>query len=239
VRHSFTFVPERFPRARLDSFPTPDSLPTRSMKTALLRSTVALLLGTLCASVCSLAPVTLAGQEAAAPGALVQEAREPVEPVVVFLVRHAEKGDDDARDPGLSEAGSARAAELAHMLGSAGVTHLFATEYRRTQATLAPLAEASGVEVEVVGARNADALVARILELEHGSVVVVAGHSNTTPGLTAALSRAIRTAGGRDLAETLAEDEYDVLFEVVLPAPSERMRESATQPKLLELRYGE
>ncbi|QDU83488.1 Histidine phosphatase superfamily (branch 1) [Planctomycetes bacterium Pla163] len=209
------------------------------MNLALNRSTLALLIGTLCASVCSVAHVAPLGQEPTAPGAVAQEARESVEPVVVFLVRHAEKGDDDARDPGLSEAGSARAAELAGMLAGAGVTHLFASEYRRTQATLAPLAEVSGVEVEVVGARNAEALVARILELEQGSVAVVAGHSNTTPGLAAALSRASRTAGGRVLTDTLPEDEYGVLFEVVLPAPSERRRESATQPKLLELRYGE
>lgn len=199
----------------------------------------ALVLVTVLSAFASSMLFSAAPQEATPEPAAAQEAREAQEPVVIFLVRHAEKGDDDRRDPGLSDEGRARANELTHLLGGAGVTHLFASEYRRTQATLAPLAEASGVAVEVVGARDADALVERILGLEHGSVVVVAGHSNTTPGLTAALSRTGRTANGRALSETLGEEEYDVLFQVILPPPVERRRESATLPKLLELRYGD
>jgi len=185
-----------------------------------------------CLAALALLPV----QDTAPPsGALALEA---VEPVVVFLVRHAEKGADDPRDPGLTDAGRARAAELARVLGDAGVTHLFATEYRRTQETLLPLAEAVGVEVEVVGARAFDAQMERLLALEPGSIAVVAGHSNTVPALTRQLSRAERTAAGRDLAEHLEEDEYDALFQVVLPPPGRRTGEAAALPKLLELRYG-
>src|SRR5690348_2764504 len=63
----------------------------------------------------------------------------------VILVRHGEKATDDPRDPSLSPAGEARARALAAMLAKAGVTHLFATQYRRTQATISPLASATGL----------------------------------------------------------------------------------------------
>lgn len=186
-----------------------------------------------------LAPLGLAPveQDAAAPAQ--DMAQRAAEPVVVFCVRHAEKGDDDARDPGLSAAGDARARELARVLAGAGVTHLFASEYRRTQRTLLPLGEAVGAEVEVVGARDAGALAERILALEPGSVAVVAGHSNTTPTIVKMLARAEVTPSGRDLTATLGEDEYGLLFEVVLPPPGQRTGEGATLPKLLELRYGD
>lgn len=177
-----------------------------------------------------------ATQDAAAAGAQ-DMARQAAEPVVVFLVRHAEKGDDDARDPSLSAAGRARARGLATTLAGAGVTHLFASEYRRTRATLAPLAEHTGVEVQVVGARDAGALAERVLALEAGSVAVVAGHSNTTPQLTELLARTATSPTGRDLESDLSEDEYGVLFQVVIPPPGRRTGEAALLPKLLELHH--
>ncbi|MEK7379549.1 MAG: hypothetical protein AAB075_00895, partial [Gemmatimonadota bacterium] len=47
-------------------------------------------------------------------------------PVVVYLVRHAEKVDD-SRDPLLSPAGTVRAQLLAGMLTDAGITHVWST----------------------------------------------------------------------------------------------------------------
>ncbi|HEV8111716.1 MAG TPA: histidine phosphatase family protein, partial [Planctomycetota bacterium] len=60
----------------------------------------------------------------------------PPRPTTIVLVRHAEKdAAGDARDPGLSTEGKARAERLARMFAAAGVTHLFATEFHRTQDT--------------------------------------------------------------------------------------------------------
>ncbi|MFY0534577.1 histidine phosphatase family protein [Nannocystis pusilla] len=67
-------------------------------------------------------------------------------------MRHGEKAADDPSDPSLSPAGEARAKALAELLGHAGVTHLFASEYRRTQATLRPLADAAGLQITVLPA---------------------------------------------------------------------------------------
>jgi phosphohistidine phosphatase SixA len=147
----------------------------------------------------------------------------PAAPVTVIFVRHGEKAQDDPRDPSLSPAGAQRAADLAALLRVAGVTHLFASEYRRTQATLRPLAAASGREVAVHPAADADALLAALRGLPPGAVAVVAGHSNTLPKLVAAL--------GADPRGEIPDDVDDRLLIVTVPPPPAR-------PRTLELRYG-
>jgi len=145
-------------------------------------------------------------------------------PKTVVLVRHAEKGTDDPRDPNLTEAGVVRAEALARTLQGAGVTHLFASEYRRTQETLAPLALLAGVQVRIVPARDPRAVASAVRELPRGSVVVVAGHSNTVPALVADL-------GGGEPRE-LAESDYDRLYVVTMWGDERKS-------SVLELRYGD
>jgi broad specificity phosphatase PhoE len=122
-----------------------------------------------------------------------------------------------ASDPDLSEAGRARAAALASMLRSAGVTSIFTTEFKRTQQTAAPLAAALGVQPTVVGSRDT----ARLLEMvrKAGGTVLVVGHSNTVPEIVKALGVATPV--------TVADDEFDNLFVVVAGA----------RPTLVRLRY--
>jgi phosphohistidine phosphatase SixA len=125
--------------------------------------------------------------------------------VTVYLVRHAEKTAEVA-DPPLTAAGAARARALADLLAEARVDAVVATEFQRTQQTVAPLAERLGLQVEVVDAAAADALVARLLASPPGSGVVVAGHSNTVPQLIAAL--------GVEEAVEIPDDRYGDLFVV-------------------------
>lgn len=136
---------------------------------------------------------------------------------IVFLVRHAERADMAApgqaamqaqADPLLSAAGEARAARLAAMLGDAGISAVFATEYRRTRDTAQPLAGRLGLTVETVAARDTEALVGRLRSDYADRIVLLVGHSNTVPAV-------IRALGGPEL--TIADDEYDNLF-VVVPA---------------------
>jgi broad specificity phosphatase PhoE len=142
---------------------------------------------------------------------------------MVIVVRHAERADGGAgapttmagsSDPELSEAGKARAAKLAAMLGDAGVTAIYTTEYRRTKDTAAPLAAKIGVAAEVVMARDADALAAKIKAHKSGAILVV-GHSNTVPAI-------IKAIGGS--AVTVADDEYDSLFFVAANGTTTRIR---------------
>jgi len=164
--------------------------------------------------------------------AQVQDA--PKQPVVVFLVRHAEAQPSTSteRDPALTAEGRVRAAALARLLGEAGVTHLFASELQRTQATLAPLAEALDLDVVVVPARDSAEQLAALRALPAGSVAVVAGHSNTVPGLARGLGQEMR-----DLVEqpgqgaVLPHEAYDRIAQVILPTEGGAAR-------TIELRYG-
>ena len=166
-------------------------------------------------------------------------AAEPVPPaagVNVFLLRHAEKDSNNARDPDLSAAGRARAAELARVLGSSQVTHLFASEFKRTQQTLQPLADRTGVQIRVVPAGDAAAQIDALHGLPSGSTAVVAGHSNTIPALVEKLGGSIEQLEETPRGRMLADTEYDRLFLVVLPAPGAG---ATSAPRAcVELRYG-
>jgi len=150
-------------------------------------------------------------------------------PRTIFVVRHAEKGTDDPQDPSLSEKGVLRAVSLARLLGSAGVTHLFASEYQRTRQTLLPLAEAAGHDVHVVPARDPRALISALDNLPRNSVAVVAGHSNTVPALVAALAPAAPLVRKPE-ALALSEDDYDRLYVITQWAPERGA-------SVVELRY--
>jgi broad specificity phosphatase PhoE len=128
----------------------------------------------------------------------------------VLVVRHAEKASV-SDDPGLTPAGEERASRLRDLAIDAGVTAVFATQYRRTQATVLPLARALGLEVEVVEAADTRRLVERILTEHAGEVVLVAGHANTVPGIVAAL--------GATEPEEIPETDYENLFVVTVTGP--------------------
>jgi phosphohistidine phosphatase SixA len=130
---------------------------------------------------------------------------------LVIVVRHAERADQGAaagqmmnqNDPPLSAAGQARAAKLAALLADANVKAVFATEYRRTQDTVKPLADKLGLRVQVVPGRETANLIGLLKSAPADGVAVIAGHSNTVPAI-------IKALGGPEL--TIAENEYDNLF---------------------------
>jgi broad specificity phosphatase PhoE len=133
-----------------------------------------------------------------------------------FIVRHAEKADD-TKDPDLSPAGRARAEALAKVLRDTNITAIYATEFKRTQETAAPLAHALGIEVTIVPAA-ATADLATKLKSASGNALVV-GHANTIPDLTKTL--------GITAPLNLADADYDNLFIVVLEE----------KPRLLRLHF--
>jgi broad specificity phosphatase PhoE len=137
-----------------------------------------------------------------------QKAAESTSPaIIIYLVRHAEKitGPDAGRDPELNEAGKARAQELAKVLADKNITSIYSTDYIRTRDTASPLASALGLEVTLYNPRTLDEF-AEQLKKQKGTLLVV-GHSNTTPYLTAKL--------GGDAGTPIDEpSEYDRLYEV-------------------------
>ena len=160
------------------------------MKNSLLRTFLGLLL---------LAVAGAAGAAAVAP---------PV--TTIYLVRHGEKDlSPGLSDPALTPAGEARAQELAKKLARHHPAALFTTDTRRTRATLAPLAQATGLTPEVYDAKDQAALAARLSREFGGKTVVVVGHSNTLLPLLAAL-------GVAPLPGEIREEEYNYLFRVKL-----------------------
>lgn len=137
----------------------------------------------------------------------------------IILVRHAEKSAPTG-DVSLSEAGRARAQELAHVLADTNVKAIYVTELKRTGETAAPTAAKFHVEPETVPAADVDRLVTRLRATPPGVAVLVVGHSNTVPMIIEKLGAGVMK---------IEDAEYDHLFIVTL---------EAGKPRLLSLRFG-
>ena len=129
----------------------------------------------------------------------------------IFVVRHAEKVDSSS-DPDLSEAGRLRAVRLSELLGDAGITGLYASQYKRTEQTLRPLANELGLGINRIDAAKTSDLVSEILSRFPGQKVAVASHSDRVTEIIEAL-------GGKSVGY-LEESEYDKLFVVTVLGPS-------------------
>lgn len=142
----------------------------------------------------------------------------------VILTRHAEKAATPGNDPSLSEAGAARAKELARVLAASGVTTIYTTQYARTKETAQPAAAALKLEPVVLtaGGTYAADLAQRIRSSHAGATVLVVGHSNTTVEV-------LRALGVTDLP-TIPESQFDDLFICTLV--------DGAPAKLVALRYG-
>ena len=127
----------------------------------------------------------------------------------VIVVRHAEKNiEPDNPDPDLSPAGQVRAQEIARMFGDSGVQAIYATQYKRTQQTVAPLASRLGLSITSIDAKQSAELTRRILSNNRGQTVFVAGHNNTAPEIVNMLS-------GENYPQ-ISESEYDNMFIVTI-----------------------
>jgi 2,3-bisphosphoglycerate-dependent phosphoglycerate mutase len=105
-----------------------------------------------------------------------------------ILVRHAEKETGAAsmkdgvmtKDPELSEAGKARALRLADMLQRQPVAAIYSTNYKRTQHTVQPLADKTGLIVQLYEPLN-DQVIRELAAKHKGKTIVIVGHSNNIP----------------------------------------------------------
>jgi phosphohistidine phosphatase SixA len=144
--------------------------------------------------------------------------------LTLILVRHAEKKvvPPENKDPDLSPAGVARAEELARMFGQTGISAIYATQYKRTQQTVKPLADKLGLQVTQVEAKKTTDLVKQIRSRKAGEIIFIAGHNNTVPELIAAFR-------GPQLP-IIPETEYDNVYILIV--------QSDGSAKLLQMKYG-
>lgn len=162
------------------------------------------------------------GARAQKPGSLPLNSNSTV-PLTVILVRHAEKAvvPPENKNPDLSTAGQARAEQLMKMFGGSGIGAIYATQFKRTQQTVKPLAEKLGLTVTQVEASKTSDLVKLIRARGAGAVVFLAGHNNSVPEIIAAL-------GGPKLP-IIPETEYDNMFILTV--------QSDGSAKLLKMKY--
>jgi 2,3-bisphosphoglycerate-dependent phosphoglycerate mutase len=133
-------------------------------------------------------------------------APDNLSPTTFILVRHAEKGDDGTQDPDLKAEGVARAKELAHMLKDTPLAGIYSTDFKRTRNTVAPIADASGVAVQLYEAYEPDAI-QKMIDDHRGGTVLISGHSNNIPWTANLLL-------GDETFKDYPESEYAILLVV-------------------------
>ncbi len=141
----------------------------------------------------------------------------------VIIVRHAEKIiDPNNNDVDLSPAGQARAQEIVRLFSDTGINAIFATQYKRTQQTVKPLADKLGLQPVIVNSKSTPDLLAQIRAQHSGQTIFIAGHNNTVPEIVAAL--------GGPQYPTIPETEYDNLFVVTIYRTG--------KAKVVKMKYG-
>ncbi len=125
-----------------------------------------------------------------------------------ILVRHAETTGIGS-NPDLSAAGIARAEELRRALSSVSLDAVYSTNFNRTMQTAQPVADDKSLSIIIFDPFNPSVFVDGVLVDHHAGVVLVVGHSNTTPLL-------INTLVGANIYSDLPETEYDNLFVVTV-----------------------
>ena len=127
----------------------------------------------------------------------------------VILIRHAEKKiEPDNPDPDLSPEGQTRAQEIARIFADSGIQTIYATQYKRTQQTVGPLANRLGISITEIDAKQPAEVVKCITTKNRGQTVFVAGHNNTIPEIVNMLS-------GEKFGN-IPESEFDNLYIVTI-----------------------
>ena len=124
-----------------------------------------------------------------------------------IFVRHAEKADDGTQNPPLTKEGEARALRIMHMLKKSypKVDAVYSTPYKRTELTAKPTATEFGLTVQKYDPRAPNVFVKSLVKDHHGEVVLIVGHSNTTPFL-------VNLMLGEEKFKQLDESDYNEVF---------------------------
>lgn len=139
------------------------------------------------------------------------EANQTSDGKTVILIRHAEKATN-GRDPSLTIQGKLRAQALVETLTNTPLSLAIATQYLRTQETLAPIVSARQLPLVIVDAgpdltKHVQAIVEQVNQ--HEGNVIIAGHSNTLAPIIYALK-------GPKIQQ-LKENEYNQLYILSVP----------------------
>ncbi len=115
-----------------------------------------------------------------------------------YIVRHAEKSAEPAKDPVLTAAGQERAERLKLLLADKHIAHIFSTATTRTMSTAQPTSMLTGVPIEDYGPKPDSLFINRLKQRKRNTLIV--GHSNTIDDIANMLCRKKVVAG--DLPDT-------------------------------------
>jgi broad specificity phosphatase PhoE len=133
---------------------------------------------------------------------------------IVVLVRSPDKEPGTIADPPLSAEGEARAQRLARLFGAGsmagGLDAVYASDDRRAQQTIAPLAGRLHHAPVLINTADIGAAGARLLREHRGGTVLVVGGGNSVTQLAKWLA-------GADAAKVVAADP-EALYLVSIPS---------------------
>lgn len=121
-----------------------------------------------------------------------------------ILIRHAET-TGIGTNPDLNNDGQERALELVTILNNITLDAIFSTNYNRTIQTATPVAMDKSLNIQTYNPSALEVFVDNHIISHKGKVILVVGHSNTTPDILNILN------GGNTYSD-LNEAEYNNLF---------------------------
>ena len=130
----------------------------------------------------------------------------------IYLVRHAEK-QTAVSDPPLTVCGEERAVALQDFLSHIPIDAVYSTDFKRTQGTAAPVANAKGLNIESYDPQALEAI-ERVLMAKQQDALVI-GHSNTTAVLAGMLI-------GEEMG-AFDESIYNRIYQVVVSEKQQRL----------------
>jgi len=125
----------------------------------------------------------------------------------LIFIRHAEKMQNDAPDPQLTEKGILQARHLVDVLKNVNIDAIYSTKTKRTFSTVGPLSTARKLDVIVYDAKTVD--VKQLANVYQGQTILIVGHSNSTPKL-------VNTLLGIDKYPPIDDSDYNNLYIVTV-----------------------
>jgi phosphohistidine phosphatase SixA len=100
---------------------------------------------------------------------------------IYYFIRHAEKDRSSPknRNPKLSKKGQLRALNWAYFFREIPLVAIYSTNYTRTITTAEPVAGDKNLPIIIYSPKEVD--IKSFKKKNHGKLVLIVGHSNTTP----------------------------------------------------------
>jgi len=126
----------------------------------------------------------------------------------LICIRHAEK-IKGVSNPSLTSEGKQRAKDLSELLDNIEVAAIYSSDFNRTIETAQDLSNRSKLQIQLYNPGKLDDLKNTILNKYQNEVVVIVGHSNSTPQFVNVLL-------SEDKYSSFDESDYDNIFIVTV-----------------------